>query len=181
MRTLQEKLEDARRDRREAEAKLTDSHHAEIALRDELAAEEKAAREAREKFQALELEQRLDAAKEVIGGVGVRALQIVGTNHNFILKNPGGAAYNIWMGGLSAKATADINGGKGPDRAATHRAFAAHAVHDWNGATGFDSTSSGAGRELNAFLTDNPAIVSEIVTVAAELAKEAAAARKAKS
>jgi len=174
--TLDQRLEEARARRKAAEGAITAEDKAEIAKREEMAREEAAAEAAEQEKRGLDLARRLEVAKDRIDGP-VRELAIKDSAHTFVIKDAGAAAYNTWERGVAKSVTADVTGNGKVDRAAVSRTYAVAAVEDWNGIIDFGPSATN-GQDLITFLTSHPAIVSEIVNVAVELAKQAKEARK---
>lgn len=178
MKTLAERLEETRARRKAAESAITEADKAEIQMREEMAREEAAAREAEEQRRALALARRLDAARERMPeGTALRELAIKDSEHTFVIAYPGSAAYNTWEKGIAKSVTAEISGGKPVDRASINRDFAVASVVDWNGITDFSGATTN-GSDLIDLLKAHPPIATEIVNVAAELGKVAKEARK---
>src|SRR5690349_5567644 len=89
---------------------LTDADRAEIAQREELARKQEIRAREQEQARALDLARRLDAARDRLGDdVALRELPIKDSAHSFILKDPGGRAYNEWMNGISKVTAAEMD------------------------------------------------------------------------
>ena len=175
---LRARLATTRSARELAEAAVNDDDRAEIALREELAKEAAATREAGRVKRELDLARRLDAAADALGpGVILRELAIKDSDATFILKNPGADAYRAWEQAMTtASVKAKAKGGKVDDEAMT-RNFAAAAVYDWNGITDFGPTTTN-GHALHDFFKKNPGIATKVWAEAMELAGTAAEERK---
>jgi hypothetical protein len=179
MKTLAERMAEEDRRLEEATAALSKEDRDEIATREELARKREARERAEEQRRALDLARRLDAARERLGDdVPAQELSIKGSEHTFIIKSAGSAAYNLHMEGLSKIIAAEMDAGKTKtNRANVNRVYAVAAVEDWNGIADFSGATTN-GHDLNEFLKAHPAIVSEIVMVADQLAKVVKERRK---
>lgn len=170
--TLAEQLAEAKARRVAAEAAVTQADRNEITMREELAREREAEEKAKGEARDLDLARRVDAAQDRLGvETAVEALAIAGSDHTFILKSPGAAAYKNHMEGLSRALSAEMGIGKARGSTSDiNRDYAVAAVEDWNGQHDF-SRATTLGDELIKFLSEHPAIVSEIVAAADRLSK----------
>lgn len=175
--TIAERLAAQKAATAKAKGLLSDADRAEAEQRAELEREKSAEDEALTEARAFGLARRVDEAEATIGGA-VRGLAIEGTAHSFVVKNPGAAAYNRWDEGVNASAMAiALDKRAKRDRATVAVEFAAACVADWNGMTDFSAATEN-GADLIKFLTDNPAIRTEVVNNGIELSKLAAEAKK---
>lgn len=163
--TLQERIDAEKARLESAKAAFSDDERAEMRQRQELASLQ-AERETEERAKRdVELERRLDAAREKLGETLVEGLSIKTFPDTFIVMR-NGKAHASWMEALSRS---QASGGKPVDRTAMHRKYAVQCVYDWNGITDFDANPEST-KKLEKFLTNNPGIVTPITDLAARLA-----------
>lgn len=155
-----------------AKAALSEDDRAEIAMREELA-QLQAQRELEERAKReVELERRLDSAREELGDeIKVKGVSVREFPDTFVIMR-NGKAHAAWSDAIS-KAVQNKNA----DRAAIHRKYAIAVVYDWNGINDFETNAESTTR-LSQFLTANPGIVTPITDAAAELAGIFAEERK---
>jgi len=153
-----------------AKSALTADEKAEIegrAERDRLRAERLQNERAR---RDVDIEQRMDAAREELGeDVRICDVIIEGTDHTFIVKDPGAKAYIEWEKSIKKSGTK----GSGVDGAQVTRTLALVAVHDWNGITDWKAMSAEGetnGSALIELLKKSPGIATILCNEATTLA-----------
>jgi hypothetical protein len=171
MSKIEEKLLQAQARRDAARAAITDDDRAEIELRDKIAQIETEAKAEEIRKRDLDLDRRMDAARETLGDkAGLDSIAIEGFPDTFIvLRNS--KAHSKWAEEIAKVAQS----GKG-DRAAVNRAYAVAAVYDWNGEIGGENPEFTV--KLAKYLTENPGIVTPITNALANLAGVFASERK---
>jgi hypothetical protein len=163
MATIQERIDQAKVRLANAQAALSDEDRAEQTARDELARVEAETEAAEQEKRKLDLDRRLDAAKDSDPNAAFRAVGVKGFPDTFIIKRSG-KAHAQWTKRLSAQAQ-----GKQIDPNEIARDYALAVVYDWNGVQDFDKNADSTSR-LRKFLTDNPGVVTPLTDAAAELA-----------
>lgn len=151
-----------------AKSALSEDDLAERAAREEIAQLEADAAETERKARELDLERRLDRARETLGEAAkLKAVSIREYPDTFIVMRDG-KAHGAWQAALEAASL----GKKGFSRQEANRRYAAASVYDWNGQNDFTSVvgKDTLGNRLHKFLTENPGIVTPLVDAAAELA-----------
>ncbi len=133
-------------------------------LRNERLANEAARRD-------VEIENRLDAAREVLGeDVRIGTVIVEGTEHSFIVKDPGAKAYLQWEKDVQRSRIK----GSGIDLAQVTRTIALVAVHDWNGVTDWKAMNAADtntnGNALVELLKTSPGIATLLSGEATDLA-----------
>jgi hypothetical protein len=168
---LRQKLAAAEVARDVATAALTEDEKGEIELRRELARVEDERREAELDKRTIDLDRRVDAAREAHPDAKITSLLIDDYDDTFVLMHSDKAyqAYEKFL----VKSFTD----KKVDMTIRRREFAVASVIDWNGTTDF-SLSSTAGGELMEHLKRNSGLVSSIAFAAGSLAGANAEARK---
>lgn len=172
MSKLETLLAKAEARREAAKSALSDDDRREIELRDRVA-EILAEAEAEErKARNLDLDRRLEAARETLGEkAGLEAVAIEGFPDTFIVQRQAKA---------HARWTEDIAKASQPnaklDRATVNRAYAVAGVYDWNGEIGGENPEFTL--KLTKYLTENPGIVTPINNASANLAGVFAQERK---
>jgi len=126
----------------------------EIAEREELAAIEAAKAEALATARELDLDRRLDVAKETHGD-RVSPVPIKGSEDSYIVK-ANGVAYKAWDKTLNDPSNKKI------DPQEERRKLVAASVVDWNGETDFSSTGLGGARLL-MHLSNNQGQVAPLI------------------
>ena len=170
--TIQASLAKAEARRDAAKSALSEDDLKEIELRNKIAEIEAEAEAEERKARNLDLDRRLEAARETLGEkAGLQAVAIEGFKDTFIIQRQAKA---------HAKWTEDIARASQPnsklDRATVNRAYAVAAVYDWNGEIG--GVNPEFTLKLTQYLTDNPGIVTPINNASAELAGVFAQERK---
>ncbi len=169
---LQDRIEQEKEALEKAKAALTDADRAEIAQREELATLQREREKQEFIKREVELERRLDEARETLGvDVKVKGVMVREFSDTFIVKR-NGKAHATWSDAI-AKAAQN----KSIDRATIHRNYAVAVVHDWSGLHDFDDNAESTNK-LRAYLTANPGLVIPITDAAAELAGIFAEERK---
>jgi hypothetical protein len=172
--TLDERIEAAKKKKSSAEAAFTDADRAEQAKRDVLAKLEAETRIASIAKRDLDIARRLDAAREDLDDdVRICDVIIEGTDHTFIVKDPGAKAYNTWEKDIKRSQQK----GSGVDSVQTTRALALVSVHDWNGISGDEAWKALAadgegtnGSKLVELLKKSPGIATILCNEATTLA-----------
>lgn len=150
-------------------AALTPELLAEIELRAQIVDLENKAKEAEQQRRNLELDRRLDTAKETLGeDARLSAISIDGFPDAFVIQYTP-SAHSRWTEDIAKK-------GDKTDRAKVNRAYAVAVVYDWNGEIGGDDPEFTL--KLDKYLTANPGIVTPITNEAANLAGVFATDRK---
>jgi hypothetical protein len=143
-------------------------------LRNERLANESARRD-------VEIERRLDAAREVLGeDIRIGTVIVEGTEHSFIVKDPGAKAYLQWEKDVQRSRIK----GTGVDLAQVTRTIALVAVHDWNGITDWKAENADGethGHALIELLKKSPGIATLLSGEATDLAGLARGDKKSKS
>jgi len=172
MSKISDKLAAAKARLEAAKASLSDADRAEIEGRDQVAQIETEARAEELRKRDLDLDRRLDAAREALGEkAGLEAVAIESFPDTFIVQR-NSKAHAKWAEDIAKVSQS----GKG-DRATIHRAYAVTAIYDWNGKVGGDDDSEFTVR-LNKYLTENPGMVTPITNALANLAGVFASERK---
>lgn len=158
------RLKAAEEKRERAKAALSPEDRAEIEAREKLAAIESETRAEEARQRALDLERRLDAARETLGDDAlIEAVSIDGRADTFIIQHDP-KAHAKWE-----RDTAKAPHNSKLDPVEINRNYAADVVVDWNGETDFGAGSP-HGAALNAHLKRNPGIATAIVNKATRLA-----------
>lgn len=155
-----------------AKSALSEDDLKEIELRAKIAEIEAEAEAEERKARNLDLDRRLEAAREALGEkAGLEAVAIEGFPDTFIVQRQAKA---------HAKWTEDIAKASQPnakiDRATVNRTYAVAGVYDWNGEIG--GVNPEFTLKLTQYLTDNPGIVTPINNASANLAGVFAQERK---
>jgi len=169
---IQQQVAETRKRLAELQAKLSDEDRAEIAARDELAKAEQELQDERERQMILDLDRRMEKAKESLGpDAMIRAVAIKNYPDTFIVQKSVKAHKKF------NQATRDRQEGKGGRAADLDLAYAVAVVYDWNGIVA-DELDSEFGVKLQKYLTDNPGLITPITNAAIELMGVFAAERK---
>lgn len=132
-------------------------------LRNERLANEAARRD-------IDIEYRLDAAKEELGDVRLGTVIVDGTEHSFIVRDPGAKAYLQWEKDVQRSRIK----GSGVDLAQVTRTIALVSVHDWNGITDWKAMNAEKtntnGNDLVDLLKTTPGIATLLSGEATDLA-----------
>lgn len=137
-----------------------------LAERDKLRSERLANEAAR---RDIDVETRLDAARAALGDdVRIGVVIVEGTEHSFIVKDPGAKAYLQWEKDVQRSRIK----GTGVDLAQVTRTIALAAIHDWNGITDWKGSTDGEpnGHLLADVLKTSPGIATLISGEATDLA-----------
>lgn len=169
---LTERLQEAKARKQLAEEAITEGDRIEIAQRQELANIEEEARKVELKRRQLDLDRRVDAARQALGPeIPVRGILMDEYPDSFVVMADG-VAHAKW-----SNAIAMFNAvGKG-DRLEIGREYARAVVYDWNGEV-FGDDATELTHKLDRRLTEKPGFVSPITNAAADLAGVFAEARK---
>lgn len=154
----------------QAKAALTDEEREEITLRQQIASEAAERAKAELDKRELDLERRLDAARERFPGDRIVSLLIEEAADSYVVRHSG-AAYQQWEKQLTAAAT-----NKKIDKTQASLAYALASVVDWNGLDLSDDFAPAG--DLAAHLGQEPGQVTSIVNAAAALAGAFSEARK---
>ena len=170
MTTLDERIAAAEKKKAATEAAYTDADRAEKAKRDRLATLEAETLAAYVVKRDLDIARRLDAAREDLDDdVRICDVIIEGTEHTFIVKDPGAKAYIEWEKSIKKSGTK----GSGVDGAQVTRTLALVAVHDWNGITDWKAMNVDGetnGSALIELLKKSPGIATILCNEATTLA-----------
>jgi hypothetical protein len=170
MSTLDERIAAAEKKKADALAAFTETDRVEQEKRDKLAKIEAETRAAAVLKRDLDIARRLDAARDELGDdVRICDVIIEGTEHTFIVKDPGAKAYIQWEKDIKRSA---MKGG-GVDGATVTRALALVAVHDHNGITdwkGLNEDGETNGSVLIELLKRSPGIATILCNEATTLA-----------
>jgi hypothetical protein len=159
-----------------AKAALTDEDRDELNQRVEIAKIETETEEEERRLRNLDLERRLDSAKDALGESVVEALSVDGFPDTFIIQR-NGRAHGKWEDDMSSLNHPDRNKNRKLDRASIYRNYAVECIYDWNGRL-VDGSDPKFTLQVHKYLTENPGIVSTITNVAAKLAGVFAENRK---
>lgn len=117
----------------------------------------------------VEIENRLDAARDALGDTRIGVVIVEGTEHSFIVKDPGSKAYIQWEKDVHKSRIK----GSGVDLSQVTRTIALVAVHDWNGITDWKSVDENGepyGTKLVELLKASPGIATLLSGEATDLA-----------
>ena len=170
MTTLDERIAAAEKKKAAAEASFTEADRVEQAKRERLAKLEAEARAAAVQKRDLDLARRMDAAREALGDdVRICDVIIEGTDHTFVVKDPGAKAYIEWEKSIKKSGLK----GSGVNGADVTRTLALVAVHDWNGITDWKALNEDGetnGSALIELLKKSPGIATILCNEATTLA-----------
>ncbi len=154
---IQERIEAALKQLEATTARLSKDDLDEIAEREELAKIEEATAAAKADARDLDLDRRLDAAREKHGAdAKLTPVTIQGYDDTFIVKL-NGVAYKKWD-----KTLHDAGGNAKIDPQEERRKLVAASLADWNGETDF-STTSIVGAKILSYLDAHQGIVSPLI------------------
>lgn len=119
----------------------------------------------------IDIENRLDAAREALGeDVRIGTVIVEGTEHTFIVKDPGAKAYLQWEKDVQRSRIK----GSGVDLAQATRTIALVAVYDYNGITDWKEMNADGsntnGNDLVDLLKKSPGIATLLSGEATDLA-----------
>jgi 23S rRNA G2069 N7-methylase RlmK/C1962 C5-methylase RlmI len=169
---LNDLLAKAEARREAAKSALSEDDIKEIELRNRIAEIEAEAEAEERKARNLDLDRRLEAAREALGDkAGLEAVAIEGFKDTFVIQRQS-KAHSKWAEDIAKAASPNSK----LDRATVNRAYAVAAVYDWNGEIGGENPEFTV--KLTKYLTDNPGIVTPINNASANLAGVFAQERK---
>ncbi len=170
---LSQKIAAARAKADTAKALLTDDDRAEMVQRAELAQIEAEREEAVQTARRLDLQRRLEKARDVLPeDIEIRGVSPKTFPDTFVVRRDT-KAHKQWKASTLSSAKTEARGNKAPmDSEEIALKYAMHVVYDWNGMTNFDAGAEGTAnsQKLRAFLANNSGILTLIVDAAGELA-----------
>jgi hypothetical protein len=175
---LKDRLEAAKARKAAAEAALTEDDRNEIAVRAEVSKIENEALDAERTKRSVELDRRLDAAREAMPGAKLDRLTVQEFPDAFVIcyKPKSHARF------VDALRRSQIGGhGKTADFDTARLQYALEVVVDWNGRADYAGQDSERTNTLRAYLIENPGILSPITDLAATMAGIVAEERKSGS
>ncbi len=178
MATLDERITAAEKKKMAAEAAYTEADKAEATQRERLAKLESDAADVALLKRDLDIERRMDAARDDLGDdAHLKEVIVDGLPHTFIVKNAGAKAYNQWEKDISAAGQK----GRGIDRAQVNRTYALASIYDWNGVSDLKAKTADGEPYWNGLvelLKEYPGIATSITHAATKLNGLASEERK---